>query len=176
MPVARHYLSGQDAVRTPAWWLLRSVVCPLQTRLSCRHNLCQLSWTTHFIIVMENILLIYTYTYLGWTNLCVRFSSSLHPLFSHYYYIFWIIRPVQQCVIKVNENPEELTLWSNELENSVSQLTNEYATRSWRYSSVHGRMTLKSSVDGLNGNWQCEENDNNEVCWSRKLIEIMLAG
>jgi len=40
------------------------------------------------------------------------------------------------------ENPEELILQSNELENSVSQLTNEYATRSWRY----------SSVDGLDGN------------------------
>jgi len=30
MPVKRHYLSGQDAVRTHAWWLPRSVVCPYE--------------------------------------------------------------------------------------------------------------------------------------------------
>jgi len=45
-----------------------------------------------------------------WTNFCVRFLNFLHLLFSHHYYIFWAIRPVQQCVIKVNENPEELIL------------------------------------------------------------------
>ena len=32
-------------------------------------------------------------------------SNCKIPLFSHYYYT---IRPVQQCVIEVNENPEEL--------------------------------------------------------------------
>ena len=50
------------------------------------------------------------YTQLDWTNFCVRFYNFLHPLFSHHYHIFSTIRPVQQCVIKVNENPEELIL------------------------------------------------------------------
>ena len=51
------------------------------------------------------------------------FPNSFH--FSHHYHVFSTIRPVQQRVIRVNGNPEELIL----LENSASQLTNEYTTR-----------------------------------------------
>ena len=72
----------------------------LNTTPQIDHN-CHVQW--------KYAMQIYLYTWLSWTGFCVRFFNFLYPL-SHHYYIFGIIRPVQQCVIKVNENPEGIAL------------------------------------------------------------------
>ena len=117
VPVTRHYLSGQDAVRTPAWWLLRSVVCPYElsypaniklfTFIECSTQNCHFLHTVNSHCQLPSkVILPCTELYLhdlvaySFVNCETEFSSSLDCSLSSSGFLFALI---SEDVIVVTE-------------------------------------------------------------------------